>query len=70
VLNIVFDDLPDDQELANYYVIDPCSNFNHEIADIMQRTNIQSLTQAPEIADKLAKEYALGLQEKYLRLKL
>ena len=27
-------------------------------------------TQAPEIADKLAKEYALGLQEKYLRQKL
>ena len=70
VLNIVFDDLPDDQELATYYVLGACSNFSHEIADIMQRTNIQSLTQAPEIADKLAKEYALGLQEKYLRLKL
>ncbi|ENX38508.1 DNA primase [Acinetobacter courvalinii] len=70
VLNIVFDELPDDQELATYYVLGACSNYSHELADIMQRTNIQSLTQAPEIADKLAKEYALGLQEKYLRLKL
>ena len=68
-LNIVFDDLPDDQELATYYVLGACSSYSDEIADIMQRTNIQSLIQAPEIADKLAKEYALGLQEKYLRIK-
>ncbi|MDB9695494.1 DNA primase, partial [Acinetobacter nosocomialis] len=46
------------------------SSYCHEIADIMQRTNIQALTQAPEVADKLAKEYALGLQERYLRQKL
>ena len=70
VLNIVFEDLPDDPELATYYVLGACSSYRHELADIMQRTNIQSLTQAPEIADKLAKEYALGLQEKYLRQKL
>ncbi|MEG0909924.1 MAG: hypothetical protein RSH78_06175, partial [Bacilli bacterium] len=47
-----------------------CSRYSHEIADIMQRTNIQSLTQAPEIADKLAKDFSLNLQEKYLKLKL
>lgn len=70
VLNIVFDDLPDDQELATYYILGACSNYSHEIADIMQRTNIQSLTQAPEIADKLAKDFSLNLQEKYLKLKL
>ena len=69
-LNIVFDDLPDDQELATYYVLGACSRYSHEIADIMQRTNIQSLTQAPEIADKLAKDFSLNLQEKYLKLKL
>ena len=70
ILNMIFDDLPDDQELATYYVLGACSHYHHELADIIQRTDIQSLTQAPEIADKLAKEYALGLQEKYLRLKL
>lgn len=69
-LNIVFDDLPDDQELATYYVLGACSRYSHEISDIMQRTNIQSLTQAPEIADKLAKDFSLNLQEKYLKLKL
>lgn len=70
VLNRVFEELPDDQELATYYALGACSSYCHEIADIMQRTNIQALTQAPEVADKLAKEYALGLQEKYLRQKL
>ncbi|EKP65794.1 DNA primase [Acinetobacter baumannii] len=70
ILNRIFDELPDDQELATYYVLGACSTYCHEIADIMQRTNIQALTQAPEVADKLAKEYALGLQERYLRQKL
>ncbi|MDC5680136.1 DNA primase [Acinetobacter baumannii] len=70
ILNRIFDELPDDQELVTYYVLGACSSYCHEIADIMQRTNIQALTQAPEVADKLAKEYALGLQERYLRQKL
>lgn len=69
-LNRIFDELPDDQELATYYVLGACSSYCHEIADIMQRTNIQALTQAPEVADKLAQEYALGLKERYLRQKL
>jgi len=36
----------------------------------MQRTNIEVLTKTPEMADKLASEYALSLEEKYLRQKL
>ena len=66
----VFDELPDDQELATYYMLGACSRFHQELSDIMQRTNIQALTQAPEMADKLASEYALALQEKYLKQKL
>ncbi|MBP7217838.1 MAG: DNA primase [Acinetobacter sp.] len=69
-LNLVFEELPDDPELATYYVLGACSQYQHELADIMQRTNIQSLIQSPESADKLAKECSLELQEKYLRLKL
>ncbi|MGN5770222.1 DNA primase, partial [Acinetobacter calcoaceticus] len=65
-LNRKFDELPDDQELATYYVLGACSSYCHEIADIMQRTNIQALTQAPEDAHKIAQEYALGLKERYL----
>ncbi|AXY61688.1 DNA primase [Acinetobacter sp. WCHAc010052] len=70
LMNIVFEELPDDQELATYYVLGACSRYAQEIADIIQRTNIEALTQAPEMADKLATEYALALQEKYLRNKM
>ena len=70
ILNRIFDNLPDDQELATYYVLGACSTYGLEIADIMRRTNIEVLTHAPEMADKLATEYALALQEKYLRQKL
>ncbi len=70
ILDTVFDHLPDDQELATYYVLGACSEYSQEIADIIQRTNIEALTQAPEMADKLASDYSMGLQEKYLRQKL
>ena len=70
VLDSIFDDLPDDQELATYYVLGACSRYANAIADIMQRTNIEELTKTPELADKLASEYALSLEEKYLKLKL
>ncbi|WP_445116323.1 CHC2 zinc finger domain-containing protein [Acinetobacter sp. WZC-1] len=66
----VFDDLPDDHELATYYILGACSAYHQELSEIMKRTNIQALTQAPEMADKLASEYSLSLQEKYLRQKL
>ncbi|QIO09518.1 DNA primase [Acinetobacter lanii] len=66
----IYDDLPDDQELATYYVLGACSAYHLELSEIMQRTNIQVLTQAPEMADKLASECSLSLQEKFLRQKL
>ena len=68
--DIIFDDLPDDQELATYYILGACSAYHAELTEIIQRTNIKSLTQAPELADKLASEYSLALQERYLRQKL
>ena len=69
IFNVIFDDLPDDQELASYYILGACSPFHHELSEILKRTNIQTLTEAPEMADKLASEYSLSLQEKYLRIK-
>ena len=35
-----------------------------------QAGHIETLIDAPEIADNLASEYSLALQEKYLRLKI
>ncbi len=66
----IFDELPDDQELATYYILGACHHYRYELADIMQRTDIQILIDAPEQADNLAQEYALALQEKYLKLRL
>ncbi|WP_288454172.1 CHC2 zinc finger domain-containing protein [uncultured Acinetobacter sp.] len=70
VFDRIFDDLPDDQELATYYILGACSAYHLELSEIMQRTNIQALTEAPEMADKLASDYSLALQEKYLKQKL
>ncbi|MCX5466476.1 DNA primase [Acinetobacter nematophilus] len=70
VFDRIFDDLPDDQELATYYILGACSEYHLELSEIMQRTNIQALTEAPEMADKLASDYSLALQEKYLKQKL
>ena len=70
VFDRVFDDLPDEQELATYYILGACGAYHLELSEIMQRTNIQALTEAPEMADKLASEYSLALQEKYLKQKL
>lgn len=70
IFHMIFDDLPEDQELASYYVLGACSNHQYELAEIMQRTNLQPIIEAPELADKLASEYSLSLQEKYLRLKI
>ncbi|WP_121774106.1 DNA primase [Acinetobacter bereziniae] len=70
VFDRIFDDLLDDQELATYYILGACSAYHLELSEIMQRTNIQALTEAPEMADKLASDYSLALQEKYLKQKL
>ena len=70
IFDTIFDHLPNDQELATYYILGACSAYQHELAAIIQRTNIETLIDAPEIADNLASEYSLALQEKYLRLKI
>ncbi|MEK7740228.1 MAG: CHC2 zinc finger domain-containing protein [Pseudomonadota bacterium] len=70
VFDRVFDDLPDDQELATYYILGACGAYHLELSEIIQRTKIQALAEAPEMADKLASDYSLALQEKYLKLKL
>lgn len=70
VFDRVFDELPDDQELATYYILGACGAYHLELSEIIQRTNIQALAEAPEMADKLASDYSLALQEKYLKLKL
>lgn len=70
ILDRVFDLLPEDQEHAVYYMLGATSQFRDIISEILIRTNIFSLVDVPEKSFKLAEEYALSLQEDYLRKKM
>ena len=69
-LDQIFDKLPDDQELAMYYLLGACAPFQAHLLDLVQRTNIDELLASPELADKLASECSLELQAQYLKLRM
>ncbi|WP_436899040.1 DNA primase [Acinetobacter gyllenbergii] len=69
-LDQIFENLPEDQEQAIYYTLGACNSYANDIATILSVTDIFSMLTSPEKAFNHAKEYSLGLQEKYLRLKL
>lgn len=69
-LDQIFESLPEDQEQAIYYVLGACNLYSNEIAALLSTTDIFSMLTSPEKAFNHAKEYSLGLQNKYLRLKL
>ncbi|AOA57779.1 DNA primase [Acinetobacter larvae] len=70
VIDVVADHLPEDPELACYYILGAASPYQAQLVDIMQRSNMTALLQSPESIDKLALDYSRALQEKYIRLKL
>ena len=70
VLNIIFDDLPDDPELSSYYVMGACANYHHELAQILPQANVDDYTSSPEQADKLAADFSTKLQYQFLQQKL
>ncbi len=68
--NIIFDDLPDDTELSQYYVLGACANYHHDLQHILMQTNISDYTSSPEQADKLAEDFSIKLQYQCLQQKL
>ena len=70
VLNIIFDDLPDDPELSSYYVMGACANYHHELAQILPQANVDDYTSSPEQADKLAVDFSTKLQYQFLQQNL
>ena len=70
ILNIIFDDLPDDPELSSYYVMGACANYHHELAQILPQANVDDYTSSPEQADKLAVDFSTKLQYQFLQQKL
>ncbi|MEB3767626.1 DNA primase [Acinetobacter sp. MD2] len=69
-LDQIFEQLPEDQERAIYYALGACYNFRDTLADILQRTEILYTFETPEKTFSAAKEHALSLEEKHLKLKM
>ena len=70
IFNTIFDDLPDDPELSQYYVLGACANYHHDLQHILLQTNISDYTSSPEQADKLAEDFSIKLQYQCLQQKL
>ena len=70
ILNTIFDDLPDDTELSQYYVLGACANYHHDLQKILLQANISDYTSSPEQADKLAEDFSIKLQYQCLQQKI
>ena len=70
IFNTIFDDLPDDTELSQYYVLGACANFHHDLQHILPQANISDYTSSPEQADKLAEDFSTKLQYQCLQQKI
>ncbi|ANF82262.1 DNA primase [Acinetobacter sp. NCu2D-2] len=70
ILNVIFDDLPDDPELSSYYVLGACASYHHELQHILQHANVSDYTSSPEQADKLAADFSTKLQYQCLKNKI
>lgn len=70
ILNVIFDDLPDDPELSIYYVLGACAAHHHELQHILQHANVSDYTSSPEQADKLAADFSTKLQYQCLKTRL
>lgn len=70
ILDGIFEQLPDDPEMACYFVMGACSPHAEAIQQLVLSAQFSGLLQAPEQADQLACDFALRLQEKYLKQKL
>ncbi|MGE4314768.1 DNA primase [Acinetobacter sp.] len=70
IFNIIFDDLPDDTELSQYYVLGACAAYHHDLQNILLHANVSDYTSSPEQADKLAEDFSIKLQYQCLQQKL
>ncbi|AMW78226.1 DNA primase [Acinetobacter sp. TGL-Y2] len=69
-LDKIFDSLPDDQELAIYYVLGACSKHHAILAEILKQIDLSDTLESPEKCFNRAREISEGLNEKYLKIKL
>lgn len=70
IFNGIFDELPDDPELAKYYALGACAAYHYELQRILQQANVGDYTTSPEKADKLAEDFSIKLQYHFLQQKI
>jgi DNA primase len=70
IFNTIFDELPDDTELSQYYVLGACANYHHDLQHILVQSNVSDYTSSPEQADKLAEDFSIKLQYQCLQQKI
>lgn len=70
IFDQIFDQIPDDQDQAIYYILGACSEHRHEFSEILTRVNIEDMLKTPERAFNHATEYSLALQHKYVKNKI
>ena len=69
-LDGLFDNLPDDQELAMYYLLGANAEYQLELSKILRQTDLSEMLSSPERTHNHAQEFSQGLQDKYLKLKI
>ena len=69
-LDLIFDNLPEDQEQALYYVLGACSSFALELTNILPFVDLTEMFDSPERSYNHAREYSQALQAKYLHIKM
>ncbi|MFN0296966.1 DNA primase [Acinetobacter albensis] len=70
IFNTIFDELPEDIELSQYYVLGGCAAYHHALHNILLQANVSDYTSSPEQADKLAEDFSIKLQYQYLKQRL
>lgn len=70
IFDELFDQLPEDEIEALYYILGATVQHTADITEILKRTNVFNLIETPEKAFDLSKEYALSLQKQYLQKKM
>ena len=70
IFNTIFDELPEDMELSQYYVLGACAPYQHDLHNILIQANVSDYTSSPEQADKLAEDFSIKLQYQYLKQRL
>lgn len=73
ILNVfhqVYESLPENPQAQSYYILGACADYQYEINQIMQHIALDYLQESVEKIDRLAQDYSLTLQSKYLKQQL